>query len=162
MFTATLRCGTVLYYEAPTFRPDPGDLVPCRRHGYCAVRSTSGSGSGGAVAPRGRRRTQSELLDWLRGRSETTVHTLRQHGFTLRMLAAAERKGLIDLDLTAGRVAVRPESGAVRAAVDADFRSLPPRQPRDALCARTDTTATPGSARDCGRPGGTAPDRQVE
>jgi len=37
MFTATLRCGTVLSYEAPHFRPDSGDLVPCRHHGYCAV-----------------------------------------------------------------------------------------------------------------------------
>jgi hypothetical protein len=125
MFTATLRCGTVLGYEAPTFRPHPGDLVPCRHHGYCAVQSTSGSGSGGASAPRGRRRAQSELLDWLQGRSETTVHILRRHGFTLRMLAAAEREGFVDLDLTAGRVAVRPESGALRAAADADSRSLP-------------------------------------
>ena len=116
MFTATLRCGTVLSYEAPTFRPDPGDLVPCRHHGYCPVQLTGGSESGGAFAPRGRRRAQSELLDWLRGRSETTVYTLRRHGFTLRMVAAAERDGLVDLDLTAGRVAVRPRVGAVRAA----------------------------------------------
>ena len=108
MFTATLRCGTVLSYEAPTFRPDPGEVVPCRLHGYCAVQLTSGSSSGGAFSPRGRPRAQSELLDWLRGRSETTVHALRRHGFTLRMLAAAERDGLVNLDLLAGRVAVRP------------------------------------------------------
>jgi hypothetical protein len=107
MFTATLRCGTLLSYEAPTFRPDPGDLVPCRHHGYCVVQSMSGAASGGAFSTRARRRAQSELLDWLRGRSETTVHALRRQGFTLRMVAAAERDGLVDLDLCAGRVAIR-------------------------------------------------------
>jgi hypothetical protein len=114
MFTATLRCGTVLSYEAPTFRPDLGDLVPCRHHGYCAVQLTSGSSSGGAYCtPRGRPRAQSELLEWLCSRSGTTVHVLRRRGFTLRMLAKAERDGLVELDLPAGRVAVRP---AIRAA----------------------------------------------
>jgi hypothetical protein len=108
MFTATLRCGTVLSYEAPTFRPAAGDLVPCRHHGYCAVQLTNGSAAGGTFAPRGRPRAQSELREWLRGRSETTVHALRRHGFTLRMVAAAERDGLVVLDLPAGRVAVRP------------------------------------------------------
>src|SRR5688572_13627940 len=98
MFTATLRCGTVLSYEAPTLRPDPGDVVPCRHHGYCAVQSASGPASGGALSPRGRPRAQSELLEWLRGQSETTVHALRRHGFTLRMVAAAERDGLVDVD----------------------------------------------------------------
>lgn len=114
MFTATLHCGTVLSYEAPTFRPDPGDVVPCRHHGYCAVQQTSGSSSGRAYCtPRGRPRAQGELLEWLCGRSETTVHVLRRQGFTLRMLVKAERDGLVDLDLPAGRVAVRQ---AIRAA----------------------------------------------
>src|SRR4051794_25505579 len=99
MFTATLRCGTELSYEAQTFRPDPGDLVPCRHHGYCVVQVTGGSASGGALFPRARPRGQNELLDWLRGRSETTVHVLRRHGFTLRLVAAAERDGLVELDL---------------------------------------------------------------
>jgi len=107
MVTATLRCGTVLSYEAPTFRPAPGDLVPCRRHGYCAVQQTSGSPGGGTFSRRGRPRAQSELREWLRGRTETTVHALRRRGFTLRMVAAAERDGLVVLDLPAGRVAVR-------------------------------------------------------
>jgi hypothetical protein len=31
----------------------------------------------------------------------------RQHGFTLRVIAAAERDGLIAVDLEAGTVAVR-------------------------------------------------------
>ncbi|WP_138734883.1 hypothetical protein [Modestobacter excelsi] len=108
MFTATLRCGTELSYEARTFRPDPGHLVPCRHHGYCAVQVTGGSASGGAFSPRGRPRAQSELLDWLRGRSEASVHALRREGFTLRMIAAAERAGVLDVDLIAGRVVVRP------------------------------------------------------
>jgi len=36
---------------------------------------------------------------------------LRRQGFTLRMIAAAERDGLVHLDLSAGRVAVRPRAG---------------------------------------------------
>jgi len=107
MFRATLRCGTVLSYEARTFRPDPGDLVPCRRHGYCAVQKCSGSVPGGASPPRAARRAHGELLDWLRGRSESTVHALLRRGFTLRMVAAAERDGVVDVDLPAGRIAVR-------------------------------------------------------
>jgi hypothetical protein len=107
MFTATLLCGTVLNYEARTFLPAAGDLVPCRRHGYCTVQQTSAPPSRGAFSPRASRRAQSELLDWLRGRSETTVHALLRRGFTLRMVAAAERDGVVDVDLPAGRVAVR-------------------------------------------------------
>lgn len=107
MVTATLRCGTVLSYEAPTFRPDPGDVVPCRHHGYCTVQLTSGSASGGAFSPRGRRRAQGELLEWLEGRAEATVHALRRRGFTLRIVAAAERDGLVDVDLPTGRVTIR-------------------------------------------------------
>jgi hypothetical protein len=118
MFTATLRCGTVLSYEARTFRPDPGDLVPCRHHGYCAVQVTSGPASGGAHSPRNRPRAQRELLDWLRGRRETTVHVLRRQGFTLRMVAAAAREGLVDLDLPAGRVAIRSVIEAAPAVTD--------------------------------------------
>ncbi len=108
MFTATLRCGTVLSYEARSFRPDPGDVVPCRNHGYCAVEVTDGPAGGGWSSGRARPRAQRELLDWLRNRSETTVHVLRRQGFTLRMVVAAERDGLVDVDLGAGRVAVRP------------------------------------------------------
>jgi hypothetical protein len=122
MFTATLRCGTVLSYEARTFRPDPGDRVPCRHHGYCAVQQTGGSSSGGFSA-RGRPRAQSELLEWLRGRSDTSVHALRRQGFTLRMVVAAQRAGVVDVDLQAGRVAVRPAiegAGRGTAAVPAD------------------------------------------
>ena len=37
MYAAQLRCGTVLEYEAPSFVPNDGELVPCRHHGYCAI-----------------------------------------------------------------------------------------------------------------------------
>src|SRR5438105_1477561 len=101
MFTATLRCGTVLSYEARNFRPDPGDVVPCRHHGHCVVRLTGGQGADG-LSPRARQRAHSELVDWLRGRSDTTVHALRREGFTLRLVAAAEKAGVVDVDLRAG------------------------------------------------------------
>lgn len=105
-FTATLRCGTVLTYESRTFRPRIDELVPCRNHGYCVVTAV---GRPAPVAPTSRRagtRAESELRAWLAGRSETTVHALRRHGFTLRTVAAAERRGLVVVDLPAGRVAV--------------------------------------------------------
>jgi hypothetical protein len=118
MFTATLCCGTVLSYEARTFRPEPGDRVPCRHHGYCVVQRTGGAGSGGVLSQRACPRPQSDLVDWLRGRSESTVHALRRHGFTLRMVAAAERAGLVDVDLRAGRVVVRSVIEAANAVTD--------------------------------------------
>jgi hypothetical protein len=46
-------------------------------------------------------------MDWLHGTSESTVHALLRRGFTLRIVAAAERDGLVEVDLQAGRVAVR-------------------------------------------------------
>jgi hypothetical protein len=122
MFTATLRCGMVLTYEAPTFRPAPGDVVPCRHHGYCVVQLAGRATSGGAFSPRAGPRAQSDLLDWLHGRRETTVHALRRRGFTLRLVAAAERDGLVELDLPAGRVAVRPVADAAHTRTDSHPR----------------------------------------
>lgn len=110
MYTATLRCGTVLSYEAGSFVPEYGEAVPCRRHGYCVVDGhgrAAGPSSGGRGMSRARPRAQDELLNWLRGRSVTTIHTLRQHRFTLRMIAAAERDGLVAVDLEEGTVAIR-------------------------------------------------------
>jgi hypothetical protein len=119
MFTAVLRCGTVLGYETQNLRPRPGDVVPCRRHGYCVVHG-AGSMSPGEVpssrAPRvryltrARPRTQGELLAWLEGRQEASLCALRRRGFTLRLLAAAEREGRIVVDPLAGRVTVRSVS----------------------------------------------------
>ena len=111
MFTATLRCTRVLNYEARSFLPQVGDLVPCCRHGYCAVEGIGlqgGAGAGGRFLPRPAPRSQSELLDWLRQRPETSVSALRRQRFSLRMIADAERAGLVELDLRAGRVALHP------------------------------------------------------
>jgi hypothetical protein len=110
MFIATLRCGTVLTYEARGFLPTSGERVPCRRHGYCGVkvvsRSTASTTAGPAL-PRARPRAQHELEAWLRDRPATTVHALKRERFTLRMIAAAERKGLVTVDLETGRVRLR-------------------------------------------------------
>lgn len=113
MYTATLRCGTVLSYEAGSFVPEYGEEVPCRRHGYCVVDEhgrAAGPSAGARGVPRASRagpRAQEELLDWLRGRSVTTIHTLRHHRFTLRMIVAAERDGWVAVDLEDGTVAIR-------------------------------------------------------
>ena len=111
MFTATLRCTRVLTYEAKSFLPQVGDLVPCRRHGYCAVDGIGlqgGAGADGQCFPRPAPRSQSELLEWLRRRPEASVSALRRQRFSLRMIADAERAGLVELDLRAGRVALHP------------------------------------------------------
>lgn len=110
MFTATLHCGTVLSYEARDLLPASGEHVPCRRHGYCGVRDVgtrTDSTVTGPVLPRARPRAQHELVEWLRSRPVTTVHALRRERFTLRMIAAAERAGLVSVDLEAGRVWTR-------------------------------------------------------
>ncbi|WP_369131819.1 hypothetical protein [Modestobacter sp. I12A-02662] len=51
-------------------------------------------------------------MDFLSLRPVTTVHTLRRHRFTLRVVAAAQRDGLLDVDLVTGRVALRPAAGS--------------------------------------------------
>ena len=105
-YAAKLCCGTVLTYEAASFVPDVGETVPCRRHGFCTVNSrdeVDGRGAGN-VRPVTRRRSQEELVAFLSTRSVTSVHTLRQHRFTLRVVAAAHEQGLVHLDLVAGRV----------------------------------------------------------
>lgn len=120
MFIAILRCGTVLAYEARDLLPASDERVPCRRHGYCGVRAVGRSrpagrsraaGSAAQALPRARPRAQHELEEWLRDRPATTVHALRRERFTLRMVAAAERKGLVTVDLEAGRVWRRRRSG---------------------------------------------------
>lgn len=110
MFIATLDCGMVLTYEARGFVPARGERVPCRRHGYCVVSET-----GRTPAPatpsrslrRARPRAQHELREWLLERPVTTVHALKRARFTLRMVADAERAGLVAVDLEAGRVWTR-------------------------------------------------------
>jgi hypothetical protein len=43
---------------------------------------------------------------------------LRRQRFTLRMIAAAERKGLVEVDLGAGRVTIRSAGGTSRSIAD--------------------------------------------
>jgi len=107
-YDAKLCCGTVLTYEAPTFVPEVGEVVPCRRHGWCAVESRDrGDGrAGGGTRRVMHRRSQSELITFLRGWPVTTVHALRREHFTLRVITAAQHDGLVDVDLATGRVAL--------------------------------------------------------
>ncbi len=106
MYTATLQCGSVLSYEARSFVPSRGDRVPCRGHGYCLVTDEGAHGGAGgrAFGPRARPRAQYELLAWLRTSPVTTVHALKRQRFTMRMIALAEREGLVSLDPESGRV----------------------------------------------------------
>lgn len=110
MYLAILACGTVLTFEARSFLPEAGESVPCRYHGYCMVerRARARSHTAGTRGlRRARPRSQRELVEWLRARPETTIHALRRQRFTLRMLAAAERSGVVSVDLDTGRVALR-------------------------------------------------------
>jgi hypothetical protein len=110
MYTASLVCGTELSYEARDFLPATGETVPCTRHGYCIVQHVDRSGPAAPSRrrrPRAEPRAQEELLEWLRGRSTTTVHALRRQRFSLRMIVTAERDGHVAVDLETGRVAVR-------------------------------------------------------
>jgi hypothetical protein len=112
MYIATLHCGVELSYEARSFLPAIGDRVPCRRHGYCRVSSTQRRAVAGAgrQLPRARPRVKQELLEYLRTRPMTTVHGLLRQRFTLRLIASAERDGLVAVDLEAGRVYMRSPS----------------------------------------------------
>jgi hypothetical protein len=110
VYTAILSCGTVLTYESRTYVPERGERVPCRRHGYCGVTHCGVMGPTRSRRPRSGRpkpKAQDELMVWLRARSVTTVHALRRQRFTLRMVAAAEREGLVTVDFEAGTVAIR-------------------------------------------------------
>ena len=121
MNTAMLRCGTLLTFEARTFVPAVGDVMPCRRHGFCAVESNEVVGRQwlGSSVNRARSRTLPELAEHLRHQPMTTVHALRRQRFTLRLIAAAERDGLVEVDLSTGTVAARlprPSGRVTRAA----------------------------------------------
>jgi hypothetical protein len=108
VYTAVLSCQTVLAYDARSWLPVSGEKVPCRRHGFCIVDRVGGGpgGSRGAGLPRARPRTLHELLEWLDGRSATTLYALRCQRFTLRLLAVAQREGVITVDLESGAVTV--------------------------------------------------------
>ena len=111
-YTARLSCGTVLTYEAATFVPEVEESVPCRRHGYCSVTSRDRTDARAFREPsrRAQRRSQAELLDFLRRRPITSIHALKQNRFTLRIVTAAEKDGLVDVDLLTGQIALRSAS----------------------------------------------------
>jgi hypothetical protein len=110
MYSATLDCGTLLTFEARSFVPSDGELVPCRRHGYCTVAGNGVEpGQASRLGRRARPRAESELVDWLRHHRVTTVHALRRQRFTLRMLAAVAAEVLVDVDPASGRVLVRAD-----------------------------------------------------
>jgi hypothetical protein len=142
-YAASLRCGVVLTYEAPTFVPRVGDVVPCRRHGYCTVRSrdqTDGRAHGGERRLRSRR-SQEELIAFLIHRPVTTVHVLRRQRFSLRQVVAAEQSGLVQVDLETGRVCLRGPTS--RDSARAGRRQLGERAP---VATRT-RTSTPTTIR---------------
>jgi hypothetical protein len=101
----------VLTYAASSFVPEVGEDVPCPRHGYCPVagreRVRRGRSSTYRVPPR---RSTSELADFLAPRLVTTVGVLRRNHFTLRVVVAAQKEGLVDVDLVSGRVALLSRS----------------------------------------------------
>ena len=113
MYTATLACGTVLAFEASSHLPASGDSVPCRRHGYCIVDQIGTCGATRSLRARRSRaepRAQDELLEWLRGRSTTTippcaVTNAPAHG------RRSEPDDLLAVDHDTGRVAVRLFTG---------------------------------------------------
>jgi hypothetical protein len=111
VYAATLACGRTLVFEARSLSPSRGELVPCLAHGYCLVEQT-GVTRGVAAHPRLARRSsprrQEELVTWLHQRSSTTLEVLRRHRFPLRMVVAAERAGLVSIDLDEGTVVVLP------------------------------------------------------
>lgn len=113
MYTATLACGTVLSYEARSFLPSGGELVPCRRHGYCTVDGsvTGAPGRRGTFDRRAAPRTEHELVEWLGRHRVTTVHSLRRQRFTLRMLAAVAADVGLEVDHATGRIQVHRPGG---------------------------------------------------
>lgn len=106
---ARLSCGTLLTYEAASLVPLVGEVVPCRRHGYCRVADTEHvADPTRRRRPRARKpRSQEELLDFLRRHPVTSLHRLRNSGFSLRMVTAAQQRGLVDVDVITGRTALR-------------------------------------------------------
>jgi hypothetical protein len=134
-YVARSCCGAALTYEAPTFVPVVGEVVPCRRHGFCAVecRETCDGRGADADARSGQCRSQAELLAFLTGRPVTTVHVLHSRRFTLRVVAAAQKAGHVDIDLVTGQVRLSARGSGVRPRTSALHQSASDRGSRDAL-----------------------------
>jgi hypothetical protein len=112
VYTATLGCGSVLTYETPSFAPTQGETVPCRTHGYCVVvrrGKVRVSGSVRRYAARARPRVQRELIEWLESSPVATLPALRRQRFTLRLIAAAERDGLVAVEARSEMVTSVPQ-----------------------------------------------------
>ena len=120
---ARLACGYVIKYARSSFVPHEHESVPCVRHGYCVVvqahpgrdepetnsyRSAEHhelshqSDKEIKLASWPSRRTA--LLNYLSQKEKTSLYAMNRHGFTLRWLIAAEREGLLHLDLDTGDV----------------------------------------------------------
>ena len=96
----TLACGSALYYEAATFVPEIDELVPCVRHGYCAVVAARAHRRGGATngSRRAPRRTQEQFLAYLQRNPAPTLSQLRRERFTLRIVQDSVRSGAVVVD----------------------------------------------------------------
>jgi hypothetical protein len=108
---ARLHCGTSLYFETVNLAPDPAEVVPCLRHGYCKVLSVEPLTN--PPQPRRRqkrapRRSPAELVAHLGTAQAFTLAELRRARFSLRMITDAARDGFLRIEEDAETVIVRP------------------------------------------------------
>jgi hypothetical protein len=99
-----LDCGTILTYDYPTFAPADGEIVPCRRHGYCHVNGPRVRNKTHKTGTARARPSVAELIDFMSGGRTMKLYELRRHGFTLRIVVEAQERGLVELDLLSGWV----------------------------------------------------------
>jgi len=99
----------VVHYEPGICPPAPGDVVPCRRHGYCATAAVPvpTRGARGPRRTRSPRRTQEELRARLGGLPGESLAALRRERFTLRLLADAQQEGWLRVDQESDWVRLR-------------------------------------------------------
>jgi hypothetical protein len=57
---------------------------------------------------------QHQLEEWLRERPVTTIPAPKTERFTLRVIAVAEREGVLTVDFEAGRVSMLPLGAVTR------------------------------------------------
>ena len=103
---ATLQCGSTLYFETVSLAPDPADVVPCMRHGYCTVRSVEAVADSARPRRRAPRRSRAELVAHLRTADRFTLGELRRARFSLRMITEAAREELLFIDDDAENVII--------------------------------------------------------